>query len=100
MSTFADRPPPDPDRFLAALDAFHAEDDSAGTTMQTLKRGGLDELLAQNAEHEAELVAIWTRWEKGGVRPADTLEELEAAGLRALLSRVSEAQREVFGDPG
>jgi hypothetical protein len=97
MSSFADRPPPDAERFLVALDAWRAGDDSAGTTMQSLKRGGLDELLAENAETAPEILAAWVRWEKGGVRPSDTLDELDRLGLRALLDRVVQAQREIFG---
>jgi hypothetical protein len=97
MSSFADRPPPEPERFLIALDAWRAGDDSAGTTMQSLKRGGLDELLAENAETAPQILAAWVRWEKGGVRPADTLEELERLGLRDVLERVAQAQREIFG---
>jgi hypothetical protein len=97
MSSFADRPPPEPERFLAALDAWRAGDETAGTTMQTLKRGGLDELLATNADSGSEVLAAWTRWEKGGVSPVETLQAMETAGLRELLERVLEAQREVFG---
>lgn len=97
-SSFNDRPPPDPERFLAALDEWRAGDNTAGTTMQTLKRGGLEEILAHNAESDSAVLVAWSEWERGKANPEPTLEALEAAGLRDLLQRVLEAQREVFGD--
>ena len=95
--SYAERPPPDPERFLVALDEWRAGDVTPGTALQTLKRGGLDELLAHNAETDSAVLVAWTEWERGKVNPGPTLEALEAAGLRDLLARVLEAQREVFG---
>lgn len=96
-SSFADRPPPDPERFIHALDEWRSGETNAGTTMQSLKRGGFDELLAANAETDSELFVAWTAWEKGGVPPTTTLEAMEAAGVRDLLGRVLEAQRHLGG---
>jgi len=96
-SSFADRPPPDLERFLAALDEWRSGEITPGTTLQTLKRGGLDEVLVQNAEADSDLLAAWNAWEKGKANPGPTLEALEAAGIRGLLDRVLQTQREVFG---
>lgn len=97
MSSFADRPPPDPQHFLTALDEWKAGDANAGTTLQTFKRGGLDELLATNVEADSVLGSAWSDWERGRVTPGDTLAALEAGDLRGLLERIIAAQREVFG---
>jgi hypothetical protein len=91
-SSMADRPPPDPVRLLAALDAWVSGDFTAGTTMQSLKRGGLDELLAATSESDADAEAartreVWLAWEKGKAKPGDTLIALEAAGIREVLQR-------------
>jgi hypothetical protein len=96
-SSYADRPAPDPERFLAALDAWRAGDDHAGTAVQKLKRGGFDELATENADRAPRVLAAWAEWERGKVGPAQTLEALEAAGIRDLLAGVIELQREVFG---
>ena len=97
MSSFADRPPPDPERFITALEEWRRGDTPPGTTMQSLKRGGLDELLAENAEPGSPLLDAWNLWERGQASPGPTLEALAGAGLDELLHRVLEAQREVFG---
>ena len=96
-SEYADRPAPDPQRFLAALDSWRSGDDSAGTTVQTLKRGGFDELATENADSAPDVLAAWTVWERGKAGPTETLEALETAGVRDLLAGVIEFQREVFG---
>ncbi|HVL65211.1 MAG TPA: hypothetical protein VM573_08600 [Actinomycetota bacterium] len=98
MSSFADRPPPDPQTFLTALDEWKAGDVTAGTALQTMKRGGLDEMLSQNAETDAEVLVAWNEWERGRVGPSETLDALEAAGVRDLLERVLQAQRDIFGE--
>lgn len=97
MSSFADRPPPDPQHFLKALEEWKAGDATPGTTLQTFKRGGLDELLVANVDTDSELAVAWSNWERGRVLPADTIVALESAGLRGLLERIIAAQREVFG---
>jgi hypothetical protein len=90
-SSMADRPPPDPARLLAALDAYLAGDFTAGATMQSLKRGGLNELLAEAVDPAADAVrAVWADWEKGRAKPGDTLAALEAAGLREVLQRLQQ----------
>lgn len=84
----ADRPPPDPVRLLAAFDAWTSGEFTPGTTMQSLKRGGLDELLATLADGDADEVRdAWTAWEKGRAKPGDTLSALVAAGVREVLQR-------------
>ncbi|HEX4979091.1 MAG TPA: hypothetical protein VFV35_03405, partial [Acidimicrobiales bacterium] len=98
-ASFADRPPPDPEAFLRALDDWRAGDATPGTTLQALKRAGLDELLAHNAEPGSALLAAWDEWERGRAMPGPTLDALDAAGLADLLRRVRDTQREVFGDP-
>ena len=90
-ASFADRPPPDPVRFLATLDEWRRGDVSAGTALQTLKRGGLDLLLLADESASpappatAELRDAWDAWERGKASAADTLARLDEAGLPAFL---------------
>ncbi len=86
-ASFADRPPPDPVRFLAVLEEWRRGDVTAGTALQTLKRGGLDLLLLADdtASTPAELREAWDAWERGKASAADTLARLEEAGLPAFL---------------
>jgi len=87
-SSFADRPPPDPIRFIAALDEWRRGDVTAGTTLQTLKRGGLDLLLLADegpSQPPEALRDAWDVWERGKASAADTLARLEDAGLQAFL---------------
>jgi len=71
-------------RFLATLDEWRRGDVSAGTALQTLKRGGLDLLLTSEAADGA-LRDAWEAWERGQSPPAETLTRLEQAGLPAFL---------------
>lgn len=84
-SSFADRPPPDPIRFLATLDEWRRGDVTAGTALQTLKRGGLDLLLGNETAAPEALRDAWDAWERGKVSAADTLARLEDEGLQAFL---------------
>ena len=84
-SSFADRPPPDPVRFLATLDEWRRGDVTAGTALQTLKRGGLDLLLVNETTAPAALRDAWDAWERGKASAADTLTRLREAGLQAFL---------------
>lgn len=83
----AERPPPDPSRLLAAIDAWAAGDNTPGTTMQSLKRGGMDQYLAQLGDEGDDARDAWERWEKGRATPGETLRALEEARVRELLSR-------------
>ena len=96
MSSYVDRPPPDPERFLAALADWRSGEATPGTTMQALKRGGLDELLAENTEHASAIASAWDDWERGKTPPGPALAALDEAGLSELLERVLAAQREAF----
>ena len=87
-ASFADRPPPDPVRFLAALEEWRRGDVTAGTALQTLKRGGLDLLLLADegtSQPAGALRDAWDAWERGKASAADTLTRLEEAGLQAFL---------------
>lgn len=84
-ASFADRPPPDRARFLATLDEWRGGDVTAGTALQTLKRGGLDLLLGTETTAPAALREAWDAWERGKASAADTLAGLEEAGLPAFL---------------
>lgn len=78
-----ERPEPEPARLLAALDEWVAGEATPGATMQSLKRGVLDELVA--ASDNDELKQAWDEWERGRATPGDTLQRIEQAGVRALL---------------
>ena len=107
MTSFADRPPPDPEVLLAALDEHALGEAHPGTTTQALKRAGLDEFLTETlaalqtaGADTTEVAAVfdaWSKWERGVNPPGPALEELDAAGLRPLLERARDAQREAFG---
>ncbi|HEX7168823.1 MAG TPA: hypothetical protein VF230_17735 [Acidimicrobiales bacterium] len=106
-TSFADRPPPDPERLLAALDERVVGETPPGNVTQALKRAGLDEFLAetltalqQAGADTAEVVRVleaWNRWERGVQPPGPALDELDEAGLRPFLERARDAQREAFG---
>ena len=106
-ASFADRPPPDPERFLASLDEFDQGDVPPGTTVQALKRGGLDELLVETVSARqqvgtdvtsaTQVLEVWNRWERGQATPGETLTALAESGLRALLQEVLDTQQEAFG---
>jgi hypothetical protein len=84
--SFADRPPPDPLRLLAALDEWRRGDVTAGTVLQTFKRGGLDALLAEEGRAAPPALRdAWDAWERGRTPPAETLTRLDEAGLRPFL---------------
>ena len=85
MSTAADRPAPEPARLLAALDEHALGDATPGMTVQSLKRGGLDLLLAGEGA-PADLVSAWDGWERGRTPPGPLLDALEAAGIRGFLA--------------
>lgn len=87
MSTpYAERPAPDRQRFLAALAEWRSGEVTPGTTMQTLKRGGFDLLLADAGPAAPQpLVDAWDAWERGHAPPAETLARLDDAGLQEFL---------------